>query len=108
MPTYEYQDSDGNIIEEIFSIKNVPESVEKNGKIYKKIISIPRIIIDAKQPKTIGDLARKNTDRMEKEGKLKKKKEKPLPWWRDNKKVDTDLAKLSGNAATRYIMEGKK
>lgn len=110
MPLHDYQSSDGRMLEKHFSIKDeIPQEIEENGVIYRKIFSVPAIIIDSKQPKTVGGLAAKNTERMEKEGKLKRKPKPKPPWWRPNKaKPDLSLTRMSPAQQARYIREGKK
>lgn len=109
MPSYDYQSEDGETIEVTFSIKEMrPENIIRNGKTFNKIISVPNIIIDAKKPKTLGALAAKNTEKMIKQGKIKKTK-KNNPFWRPNKKrADVSLAKLSPENKKKYIMTGEK
>lgn len=109
MPIYEYQSDDGEIIEAIYSIKeDRPESVEKDGKVFKKIFSLPTVIIDSKKPKTLGAQAQKNTERGLKEGRIKPKKAKEIPYWRKNKKIDLGLAKMNAKQKEKYIMTGNK
>lgn len=107
---YDYTSDDGDVIEIFCSIKDErPEFLMKSGKRYNKTFSVPNVCIDSKKPKTIGSLAQKNTERMIKEGKIKKPKEKQNPFWRPNKKkCDVSLANLSEAGKKKYIMEGKK
>ena len=75
---------------------------------YHRVYSFA-VNIDSKQPKTVGDLAQKNTDEKIKRGELKPRKEKVRPWWRPKTdKVDTSLAKLSKKQRMNYIATGKK
>lgn len=75
---------------------------------YHRVYSFA-VNIDSKQPKTVGDLAQKNTDEKIKRGELKPRKEKVRPWWRPKTdKVDTGLAKLSKKQRMNYIATGKK
>lgn len=106
---YEFQSKSGEIIEKYFKASGkIPKFITKNKIKYYRIISIPKMVmIDSKKPKTIGALAEKNTEKMLKQGKLKKKKEF-IPWWRKNKKVDTSLAKMSSKQKKDYIIAGKK
>ncbi len=110
MPLHDYQSSDGKVLEKYFSIKDqIPQEIEENGVVYRKIFSVPAIIIDSKQPKTIGGLADKNTAKMEKEGKIKRKPKSKPPWWRPGKaKPDLSLTRMSPAQQARYIREGKK
>ena len=68
-------------------------------------------VVDASQPKTIGDLADKNTERMVKEGTLPKE---TLSWdtkrkeLRKQKNHMRDLAKMTTAQKTHYIMTGEK
>jgi hypothetical protein len=109
MPLHDYQSDDGKIIEKLFSIKDdIPPTIEVDGVVYRKIFSVPTIIIDANQPKTVGSLAAKNTEKMIKEGKIAPKKEKKNPWWRPSKKkADLSLNRLSDEKKIKYIREGK-
>jgi hypothetical protein len=109
MPLHDYQSDDGHIIEKLFSIKDdIPPTIEVDGVIYRKIFSVPTIIIDSTKPKTVGALAAKNTEKMVSEGKLAKKKEKKNPWWRPNKKkADLSLNRMSEQQKIKYIREGK-
>lgn len=49
MPEYEFQASDGEIISEFFHISECPDLgavIERNGKKYKRIVSVPHIDAD--------------------------------------------------------------
>ncbi len=44
MPLYDFQSDAGDIIEMAFSMREVPESIEQDGRIYRKIItSLPQL-----------------------------------------------------------------
>ena len=106
---YEFKAKDGEIIEAFYKANGkIPKQIKRNGKVYKRIFSIPMLaVVGSKEPKTLGALAEKNTEKGIREGKIKPKKQE-IPWWRKNKKVDTGLAKLSKKQQERYIREGKK
>jgi len=63
--------------------------------------------IDQENPKSIGMLGQKNTERALKEGKTLKdlgfKEKAPKPWWRKSEKINYDVLKNP----TRYTMEGR-
>ncbi len=104
-----FQSETGEIKEESFPIGQAPPEITVDGIKYVRVFTVPNVIMDMNQPKTIGSLAEANGRKMEKEGKLPKKKEKPTPWWRkDKKKVDVGLANMSAAQKERYIHEGKK
>lgn len=101
MPTYEYQSDDGAILEIFKSIKEeIPQEIIEDGKLYKRVISLPTIIVDSSKPKTIGMLAQKNTEKKIKKGELKETKKK--------KKIDLSLAKMSNAQKERYIWTGQR
>lgn len=110
MPMYEYQNKDGEIIERMFSMKGkIPSKIIENKKTYTRIYSVPSVIMDATRPKTIGSLAEKNTEKMVKEGKLKKPKKEKNPWWRPNKdKPNLNLSSMSAKKKQDYIFRGTK
>jgi hypothetical protein len=112
MPTYEYRGLEtGNVYEFFHSMKSPAlETHPDTGEPIQRLISLPRIAIDSKKPKTIGSLAEKNTEMMLKRGdsRVAKKKNKRRPWWRAKDKVDTSLAKMSTRQKQKYILEGKK
>jgi hypothetical protein len=68
-------------------------------------------VIDSNQPKTIGDLADANTERMVKEGQLPKS---TLEWdtkrkeIRKKKEHAKDIARMTPAQRTHYIMTGEK
>ena len=68
-------------------------------------------VIDSNHPKTIGDVADKNTENMVKEGKLPKS---VLSWDTKRKEIKKkkehmkDLAKMTQAQKTHYIMTGEK
>ena len=102
---FQFQSKDGKILEKDFPIGKCPENIKYRNKKYTRIFSTPLININ-KGPSTVHQIALKNTERMEKEGTLKKEKKKA--WWRDSHKVDTSLAKLKGKKLERYLLTGKK
>lgn len=112
MPTYEYRGLETGTVYEFFhgmkepALTNHPE----NGEPLVRLISVPNISIDSKKPKTIGALAEKNTEEMLKRGdpKIKPRKSKIRPWWRNKDKVDLSLGKMTAKQKRKYIMEGKK
>jgi len=109
MPLYDYESDDGSIIEVFYHMKDdKPEQLERDGVLYKRVFMSPRVGVDSKKPKTIGDLGRKNTERAIKEGTIDKPKAKEKPWWRKSKKVDTSLAKMTAKQKEKYIITGKK
>jgi len=68
-------------------------------------------VVDANQPKTIGDLANKNTENLVKEGKIPKS----TLSWHSNKKEKrkrkshmADIAKMTPSQKEHYIMTGEK
>lgn len=108
---YEYQHrKSGEIITKYFSAKGtIPDKVIEKKKTYRRIYSIPTIMIDSKRGRTLGSVAEKNTTRMLKEGKIKPKvKEKP-PWWRPGKtKADLGLTQMSNKQKVDYVLKGKR
>ncbi len=76
---------------------------------YYRMYSVPGMIMDATKPKTVDDLARKNTERMRKRGELPPSKKKETPFWREGKlKPDLSLAKMTAKQKSEYIRTGKK
>lgn len=75
----------------------------------KKMIPIPYVIVDSKKPKTIGELADKNTERMVSEGKLNKS---TLNYRENIEKRHSfykkmwDINKLSPKQKKEYILKG--
>lgn len=72
-----------------------------------RVPQVPRVIVDNKKPKTIGDLANKNTEKMLNRGdpRVAPKKEKEFPFWRDK-----ELRNFTGKSPEqiqKYIYEGK-
>lgn len=62
------------------------------------------IIMDSKQPKTIGSLGEKNYQNAEKEGKdIFKRKNAKIPFWRNDRQVNIDALKNP----SKYIETGK-
>lgn len=140
MPTYHYACKSCEHEEMIVqSIKSEPETicVSCGEAALERVIHAPDLLIRG-EPKTLGQLADRNTSKMgkyeleakrenhRKEG-AKGRKELPKaerPWWRKSDKVDTRLAKLAPNVEVKnkkiikseplrkkardYIMTGKK
>lgn len=90
----------GKIIEEWFRVGQCPEFLEKDGKKYTRIFSAPNVIMEMSQPKTVGDLAERNTREMQKRGTLPKDSGRKRP--------DLSLARMTPAQQKRYILEGKK
>lgn len=76
------------------------------GSEYKRVFTAPNAIIDNNKPKTIGALARKNTEEMVKSGKIKPKQEKEKPWWRESKKP-IDISGRTSKEISNYVYTGK-
>lgn len=109
MPYYDYKGLDtGTIYEFQHGMRESLEKHPETGEPLQKLISVPHVIIDSKQPKTIESLAEKNTAEMLKIGDKRVKPKKKQPVWRKNKKVDTSLASMSPDKQMKYIFEGKK
>lgn len=114
MPTYDYECQHCHIIYEVFQ-KMSDDKLTKcdycGQDALVRLISASKCIMDASQPKTLGDLADKNTERMVKEGKLHKshlnhqenKRKKQSARQHQN-----DLANMSKDQKIKYIFEGKK
>lgn len=111
MPIYEYKYTDTDEVIELFhSMKTGSLSVHpENGRAIERIYSMPGIAIDSKQPKTVGELAEKNTREMVKRGskRIKKKKPKPRPWWRADKDKPINTSKMSKKQIQHYIHTGE-
>ena len=108
MPLYEYRGlTTGTVYNIVHSIHD-DALKEYNNEPVQRLISRCNIIIDNNKPKTIDELARKNTEEMKKRGDKRIKPKKKRPFWREKDKVDTSLAKMPAEQTRRYIMEGKK
>jgi putative FmdB family regulatory protein len=114
MPIYPFYCDSCGFSEELFlkMTDEKPTSCPKKcGGKYIRVYSGINTVIDASQPKTIGDLANKNTENLVKEGKLPKSalefdsKKKAL---RKRKAHMRDLAKMTQAQKTHYIMTGEK
>lgn len=105
---YLYRSTEGHEIEIIRypSKQKIPSKISRKKVVYFRVFTSPDVIIDANQPKTLGSLAEKNTNKMVKEGKIKPKETK-IPWWRKSKKVNQNLAKMSSTKLKRYIKTGQ-
>lgn len=117
MPTYVYHilDESGNptgeTVERFQSMKEDSYTIDpESNRPVRKAITLPNVVIDSKQPKTIGALAEKNTQEMIKKGdpRIAKKKKKKNPWWRDKKDKPLSTKGWSDNQKKKYIQEGKK
>lgn len=110
MPLYEYKAETGEKILIKRSAKGqIPKTVTRKGIKYFRQYSIPGVIIDGAKPKTIGDLAQKNTEQMIKNGDSRvNTKPKKKPWWRSSEKPMNDLNKLTPKQQLDYIKTGKK
>lgn len=115
MPIYPFYCSKCGHSEEIFlKMSDQKPSVcpvEDCGGDYIRDYAGINATIDSSQPKTIGDLADKNTERMVKEGLLPKE---TLSWDSKRKEIRKkknhmkDLAKMTPAQRTHYIMTGEK
>jgi len=103
---FEFQNDTGEIVEKDFPIGKCPENIIVNNIQYMRIYSVPYVMMDSTKPKTIDDIARKNTERMEKDGTLPKVPEKKNPWWRKNKKRKS-FNGLTNKQISRYIETGE-
>lgn len=118
MPIYEYVvlDKDGQpseLIVELFQkMADEPLSVHPTtGQRIQRIISRPNIVVDASQPKTIGELAHKNTEEKVSRGELSKTALDYESGKSKRKKALNKVKKLgtmTSKQKTRYIMEGKE
>ncbi len=113
LPTYIYEILDdngaptGETFESFQSMKEEAYTLcPTTNRPIRRMIMVPRIIMDSKKPKTIGDLADRNTEKMIKSGKIKKKEDE-TPFWRPGKKVNKKLAKLTQKQKMKYIKTGK-
>ena len=107
MPLYDFESLDGTRIEKFFKMMEVPSSIIINDIVYERVFTVPSVIMDLSRPKTLGDLARKNTERMEKQGDPKvQKKNKWSPFWRKDKKINFDLTRKTPQQQQKYIREG--
>lgn len=112
MPLYDYRYSDTGEVVELFhsmktgSLTHHPE----NGRAIERIYSVPAVAVDSNGPKTVGELAEKNTREMIKRGskKIKKKNPKKRPWWRPDKDKPINTSKMSKKQIDNYIMTGDK
>lgn len=112
MPIYEFCCPICDLTKEVLlsvEERNHPQICIECDMAMSRIFSMPSVIIDAKTPKTIGDLATRNTENLIKEGKISKKaldtsahKERK----RKQKKI-RDLGNLSPAKQKRYIETGK-
>ena len=115
MPIYPFYCEKCGHCEEIFlkMSDEKPTTCPINGCLgnYIRDYSGISAVIDSNQPKTIGDLADSNTEKMVKEGQLPKS---VLSW--DSKKKEAqkkknhmrDLAKMTPAQKKHYIMTGEK
>lgn len=115
MPIYPFYCQKCGFSEELFlkmSDEKPTDCPKENcgGKYVRDYAGI-NAVIDSSQPKTIGDLADKNTENLVKEGKLPKS---ALSWdakKKEQKKLRShmrDIAKMTDAQKTHYIMTGEK
>tara|TARA_Y100000034_G_C6709759_1_gene313453 strand:- start:265 stop:612 length:348 start_codon:yes stop_codon:yes gene_type:complete len=115
MPTYDYYCKECNHRFEVFKKMDEPSPsqcpscslVDSIVRDYSTIVTS----VDSNEPKTIGELADKNTERMVKEGRLDKKN---LDYESNKKerkkKLDrmNEIASMTPYQKERYIMTGEK
>ncbi len=111
MPLFEYKSECGKLINVYYSVKKKgpPQKIKRSGVIYHRVWSVPFVGLDFGKPKTVGDLAIKNTERMVANGDprvLPKSKQK-RPFWRDSDKPMKELNKLTPKQKANYIKTGK-
>lgn len=105
---YEFKSDDGEIIEIKKSMTDtIPEKINKKGKVYRRIFSVPHIMFLGNALQTLGALAERNTERMRKEGKLPPKKKGAKMNSKDKKHLN-DLSKMSEHQKEKYIWTGEK
>ena len=108
MPLYDFESSNGVRIERFFKMQEVPPLIIVDNITYERVFAVPFVIMDLSRPKTLGDLARKNTERMQKRGNPKvQKKNKWSPFWRKDKKINFDLTRKTPQQQQKYIREGR-
>ncbi len=112
MPIYQYAviDANGHWTDDRFeifqSMHDKPLSTHpESGLPVERVPFIPRVTIDSNIPKTIGDLAQKNTEQMYKRGDPRVTKTGSKA---SRKKSKIDINKMSPNQIERYIMTGEK
>lgn len=102
---HDFKSSDGDIITIKLSIHDkVPKTISRDGKKYKRLYSVPYVIIDSGCPKTVGALADKNTQRMKDSGELKKK---PKTFDQRQQAQARKIAKMTPAQKENYVMTGK-
>jgi len=114
MPSYEFYCPDCSHQFELFQKMNDERpticSECNNHNIYQVWSKAPGAIIDRSKPKTIGDLADKNTERMVKNGELSKDHlnwDKNVEKKRQKSEKMKKIGKMSKDQKTQYILEGK-
>lgn len=83
----------------------------KEQEKFYKVMYAPNLIMDSSQPKTVGDLAHRNTEKMVAEGKLPKSAlsyEENRQKKRQHNKKMSDISKMTTKERIKYIAEGKK
>lgn len=108
VPNYEFRNKNGETVEKYFKVADAPDKIKIKNRNYYRIVSLPSVLVDTKKPKTLGQLASKNTEEMLKRGDPRvQQKASKKPWWRKGK-VDLSLSKLSKKKQLEYIKTGKK
>lgn len=117
MPIYQYQilDDNNNPIDEYFEIfQSMKEDAltkePDTGRKCQRCINIPNVLVDTKQPKTIGALAEKNTQDMIARNDPRidtRSKEEKRPWWRKHKDKPIDTSNMTGKQIKKYIEKGE-
>lgn len=111
MPLYDYKYTDtGEVIELFHGMTGSLSTHPDNGRAIERIYSVPNMSVDSKAPKTVGELAAKNTAEMVKRGdkRIKKKKKAPRPWWRPDKDKPLNTRGMSQKQIEQYIRTGEK
>ena len=108
MPIYQYINTEGIIIEIYKKMGKAPKKITRKGIVYDRHFTVPIIIMDLNEPKTIGALAEKNTAKMIKNGDSRIKKKKAPPFWRKNRKKPLNIKGWSNNKIKKYVEEGKE
>ena len=76
-----------------------------------RVYSTPAIISDARQPKTVGELANRNTEKKVARGQLSPKALEAESRRKERAKLTehyNDLNKMTAKQKRKYILEGKK
>lgn len=111
MPTYQYYCHDCSFEDEVFhSMKeDGPNCPNCQSEKYKRVPQASNVVMDMSQPKTIKDLAIKNTERMISEGKVGKSalSETDQKAKKEQRKKMRRLSEMSSEQKQKYIYEGK-